>query len=774
MQCIANALAYTYTQTISKLVFRYINTYIWSKAGHFNKALSKGPKTTTWIWNLHDHAHDFDIQQSSMAVITRKVFSSNLAHLSLVFFWMGGMHFHGAYFSNYDIWLNNNSNALAYTSSHLTLPFVVGVTAHHVGQDIPITSGIFQLWRCQGIITHIHLKYACSASLIGTIICISGSYFHMHNISTKSFYKKFKSLSIHHPILIFGIGSISWGGHQIHISLPANPLLDSGTPFCSAYTLIPLEVDLKLSYHYWSNADLIEIILPGFRIRPLVNFALYLPGVSILQTTIEFDTCTQLNLIHNSILQDRFILGQVTAHHFTVGVVFIIVSLIGYSVKWNLFLCCSFVIADQNGSSHAQLSMNLAIGGSLSIAFGDDMSVIPVHRLFHMHFCSTTPTKLCLFYHHMWVGGFLIIGAGAHASIFIIRSKTTLVQAISIRNRDVIIGHLIWVSIALGLHSFSLYIHNDTLQGFRRPEDIFHDNSIQLKPVFYGQLLTITSSVGPMAVGHMPDIEILDKKLICITTSVCISLHNHYKELGTADFIVHHIHAFTIHVSLLILSKGLFYARNSRLVSDKLELGFRYPCDGPGRGGTCQISPSDHLYLAVFWMYNSLDSGLFHYFWKMQSDVWHVQQPVSSTLHITPIVLHNTQGYFICTDHISGGDFTLNSTTINGWLRNFLWSQAGQVIQSYGSSISGYGFIFISAHFIWAFSLMFLYSGRGYWQELIESILWAHHKLKIMPHIQPRALSISQGRAVGFIHYTLGGVGCTWAFFISRMVVLTN
>ena len=120
--------------------------------------------------------------------------------------------------------------------------------------------------------------------------------------------------------------------------------------------------------------------------------------------------------------------------------------------------------------------------------------------------------------------------------------------------------------------------------------------------------------------------------------------------------------------------------------------------------------------------------------------------------------------------HISGGDFSVHSSTMNGWLRNFLWSQPAQVIQSYRTSISGYGFIFISAHFLWAFSLMFLYSGRGYWQELIESILWAHHKFKIMPHIQPRALSISQGRAVGFIHYTLGGVGCTWAFFISRMV----
>ena len=43
----------------------YINTTLWAKAGHFNKALSKGAKTTTWIWNLHDYAHDFDIQQRS-------------------------------------------------------------------------------------------------------------------------------------------------------------------------------------------------------------------------------------------------------------------------------------------------------------------------------------------------------------------------------------------------------------------------------------------------------------------------------------------------------------------------------------------------------------------------------------------------------------------------------------------------------------------------------------------------------------------------------------
>jgi photosystem I P700 chlorophyll a apoprotein A1 len=279
--------------------------------------------------------------------------------------------------------------------------------------------------------------------------------------------------------------------------------------------------------------------------------------------------------------------------------------------------------------------------------------------------------------------------------------------------------------------------HNDTLQALGRPEDTFGDNAIQFKPLFASWVQSLPC--------FSFDIEVLDGKVIRMT-----------QELGTADFLVHHIHAFTIHTTLLILLKGILYARSSRLVSDKLELGFRYPCDGPGRGGTCQISPWDHIYLAVFWMYNSLSVVLFHFFWKMQSDVWGIYDVSNQKIM-----------------HISGGDFSVNSTSINGWLRNFLWSQAAQVIQSYSTSISGYDLIFLGAHFVWATSLMFLYSGRGYWQEFIESILWAHMKLRVVTHIQPRALSISQGRAVGLIHYILGGIGCTWAFFISRVVALS-
>ncbi|MBA0788788.1 hypothetical protein Gotri_006822, partial [Gossypium trilobum] len=49
-----------------------------------------------------------------------------------------------------------------------------------------------------------------------------------------------------------------------------------------------------------------------------------------------------------------------------------------------------------------------------------------------------------------------------------------------------------------------------------------------------------------------------------------------------------------------------------------------------------------------------------------------------------------------------------------------------------------------AAHFLWAFSLIFLFRRRGYWKELIESIVWAHNKLNVASSTQPRALSIVQ------------------------------
>jgi photosystem I P700 chlorophyll a apoprotein A1 len=140
----------------SLLMFRYVNSTLWSKPGHFNSALSKGPSSTTWIWSLHADAHDFYLAKPTL-IVGRKVFSSNLAHLSLVFFWLSGMHFHGAYFSNYGAWLKDAkhcSPALSQLSLvHQDILNSYQPSATYYFQGIRILSGLFQLWHAEGILT---------------------------------------------------------------------------------------------------------------------------------------------------------------------------------------------------------------------------------------------------------------------------------------------------------------------------------------------------------------------------------------------------------------------------------------------------------------------------------------------------------------------------------------------------------------------------------------------------------------------------------------------
>jgi photosystem I P700 chlorophyll a apoprotein A1 len=85
--------------------------------------------------------------------------------------------------------------------------------------------------------------------------------------------------------------------------------------------------------------------------------------------------------------------------------------------------------------------------------------------------------------------------------------------------------------------------------------------------------------------------------------------------------------------------------------SDKANLGFRFPCDQVV-GGTCQSSSWDHVFLGLFWMYNSISVVIFHFSWKMQSDVWGTISPDGSISHITggnfaKVLLQLMAGYVI-------------------------------------------------------------------------------------------------------------------------------
>jgi len=721
----------------------------WAKPGHFSRTLAKGPKTTTWIWNLHADAHDFDSQTKSLEDVSRKIFSAHFGQLSIIFLWLSGMHFHGAYFSNYTAWL---VNPLQIKPSAQSVYPIVGqeILNADVGgnfQGIQITSGFFQIWRAEGVTTQQQLYSIALGALVMSGVMLFAGWFHYHKAAPKlEWFQNAESMLNHHLSGLLGLGSLSWAGHEIHIGNPINKLLDSGMD----------PKDLPNPHELLLNREFLGALYPSFKQGLVPFFTLNWSAYSDILTFKGGLNPTTASLW----------LTDIAHHHLAIAVLFIIAGHM-YRTNFGIGHSMKEILEAHRGpftgnghkglyevlttSWHAQLAINLALLGSLSIVIAHHMYAMPPYPYIAIDY----PTQLSLFTHHMWIGAFCIVGAGAHGSIFMVRdydatfNYNNLLDRV-IRHRDAIISHLNWVCIFLGFHSFGLYIHNDTMQALGRPQDMFSDKAISLQPIFSQWIQSLhnaaPTTTSPNALATTSyifggDPVVLGSKIALVPM-----------ELGTADFMVHHIHAFTIHVTVLILLKGLLYARNSRLIPDKSNLGFRFPCDGPGRGGTCQVSGWDHVFLGLFWMYNSISIVIFHFSWKMQSDIWGSVTPQGTISHIT------------------GGNFAQGALTINGWLRDFLWSQASQVIQSYGSALSAYGLIFLGAHFIWAFSLMFLFSGRGYWQELIESIVWAHNKLKVAPAIQPRALSITQGRAVGVAHYLLGGIGTTWAFFLARII----
>jgi photosystem I P700 chlorophyll a apoprotein A1 len=346
---------------------------------------------------------------------------------------------------------------------------------------VQITSGFFQLWRASGITNETELYWTAMGGLLLSAALVFAGWFHYHKAAPKlEWFQNVESMMNHHLAGLLGLGCLSWSGHQIHISLPVNKLLDAGV----APQEIPLPHELLF------NQELMGQLYPSFKKGLLPFFTLNWSEYS------DFLTFKGgLNPITGSLW-----LSDTAHHHLALAVLFIFAGHM-YRTNWGIGHSMKEILEAHKGpltgeghkglyeilttSWHAQLAINLAMMGSLSIIVAHHMYAMPPYPYIGIDY----PTQLCLFTHHMWIGGFCVVGAGAHASIFMVRdyspvqSYNNLLDRV-LRHRDAIISHLNWVCIFLGTHSFGLYIHNDTMRALGRPQDMFSDKAIQLQPIF--------------------------------------------------------------------------------------------------------------------------------------------------------------------------------------------------------------------------------------------------------------------------------------------------
>jgi photosystem I P700 chlorophyll a apoprotein A2 len=284
-------------------------------------------------------------------------------------------------------------------------------------------------------------------------------------------------------------------------------------------------------------------------------------------------------------------------------------------------------------------------------------------------------------------------------------------------------------SIFLGAHVLGIFVHNDVVCAFGEVE-----KQLLLEPVF-AELVQMSSGKDQYAFGT----------LVPATTSSAAGLAESYLALGPSDFLAHHAIALGLHCTVLIQWKGALDARGSSLFPDKLLFGYGFPCDGPGRGGTCDISAWDSVFLAMFWMLNTVAWSTFYFHWRFLSLGSHAP-------------LANDE----------------NASELMGWFRDYLWNNSSPLILGYSAKgtddTAVWDWAFLLAHLIWAVGFMFLISWRGYWQELIDSISCLQLLTPFMTHwngdlISPVALSLVQARLVGCFHFAVGYI-LTFATFL--------
>lgn len=227
------------------------------------------PSATDWIWALHADAHDFRSHSSRLDLLSARVFSSHFGHLALVFLWIGGLYLAGARTSNFNAWLSDPvAVSPAAQPIARTVPGIPFISQDIVNADvgggfasIQITSGMFHIWRIHGMTSSSQLLASAFAALGCSLMCLFAGWFHFHRaVPTVSWFANIDSLLNHHTAGLFGLGSLAWAGHIVHVAHPIQVLASVGV----APEFLP-SPHLLVSSSSWLMA-----VSPGFTLRNLL------------------------------------------------------------------------------------------------------------------------------------------------------------------------------------------------------------------------------------------------------------------------------------------------------------------------------------------------------------------------------------------------------------------------------------------------------------------------------------------------------------------------
>ena len=724
-----------------------------TKFPKFSQDLAQDP-TTRRIWYAIAMANDFESHDGMTEEnLYQKIFATHFGHLAIIFLWASGNLFHVAWQGNFEQWIGDPLHvrpiAHAIWDPHFGKPAIDAFTQAGASNPVNIAySGVYHWWYTIGMRTNGDLYMGAVFLLLFAAVLLFAGWLHLQPKFRPSlaWFKNAESRLNHHLAGLFGVSSLAWTGNLVHVSIPESRGQHVGWDNFLSTPPHPAGLQPFFTGNWGVYAQSPDTASHVFGTSQGA-------GTAILTFLGGFHPQTE-----------SLWLTDMAHHHLAIAVIFIIAGHmyrtsfgIGHSMKeiLNAHKPPAGGLGDGhkglydtvNNSLHFQLGLALASLGVITSLVAQHMYSLPPYAFIAKDYT----TMAALYTHHQYIAGFLMVGAFAHGAIFLVRdydpeqNKNNVLARI-IDHKEAIISHLSWITLFLGFHTLGLYVHNDVVVAFGTPE-----KQILVEPVF---AQFIQAAHGKVLYGI--DVLLSNASSIPATAgaawlpgwsdAINSGTNSLFLTIGPGDFLVHHAFALAIHTTTLVLVKGALDARGSKLMPDKKDFGYAFPCDGPGRGGTCDISAWDSFYLAMFWMLNTIGWVTFYWHWK-HLGIW--------------------QG--------NVAQFNENSTYLMGWFRDYLWANSAQLINGYNpygmNNLSVWAWMFLFGHLVWATGFMFLISWRGYWQELFETLVWAHERTPLANLIRwkdkPVALSIVQARVVGLAHFTVGYILTYAAFLIA-------
>ena len=389
----------------------------------FSQGLAQDP-TTRRIWFGIATAHDFESHDDiTEERLYQNIFASHFGQLAIIFLWTSGNLFHVAWQGNFESWIQDPLHvrpiAHAIWDPHFGQPAVEAFTRGGAAGPVNIAySGVYQWWYTIGMRTNEDLYTGALFLLFLSTLSLIGGWLHLQPKwkPSLSWFKNAESRLNHHLSGLFGVSSLAWTGHLVHVAIPGS----------------------RGEYVRWNN--FLDVLPYPQGLGPLLtgqwNLYAQNPDSSnhLFGTTQGAGTAI-LTLLGGFHPQTQSLwLTDIAHHHLAIAFIFLIAGHmyrtnfgIGHSIKdlleahtppgGRLGRGHKGLYDTINNSIHFQLGLALASLGVITSLVAQHMYSLPAYAFIAQDFT----TQAALYTHHQYIAGFIMTGAFAHGAIFFIR-----------------------------------------------------------------------------------------------------------------------------------------------------------------------------------------------------------------------------------------------------------------------------------------------------------------------------------------------------------------